>query len=159
MKHFILTGILFLSDFFTKKHVEEKGVPQLPKKLEKPLSKHIGFTKVHNEGFLLHTLDRKKGLVKGLSGAFSFIFLIFSGKILFGRDPETTGLAKTGIAFLAAGALGNTYDRFARGYVVDFIQIKTFGKKFSRIVFNLADFFLFIGAAVYALSALVGKKR
>lgn len=160
MKHLFLTGLLFFTDFLTKNKVEKKGVPKLPKKLEKPFGRHIGFTKVHNEGFMLHTLDKKKSLVKGISDICATVFLFFAGNELFGKsNGKFAGLSKTGMAFLASGAIGNTYDRFRRGFVVDFIQIKTFGKKFERIVFNLADFFLFIGVALYSLALILVRKR
>lgn len=159
MKHLLLTGFLFFADFFSKNRIEKQTKPELPEILKKPLRKHIGITKVHNEGFMLHTLDEKKHLVKGISGICAAIFLFASGKILFGKESSRLSSAtKTGMAFLVSGALGNTYDRFRRGFVVDFIQIKTFGKKFGRIVFNLADFFLFIGAALVSFSLIFTKR-
>ncbi len=43
------------------------------------------------------------------------------------------------LALIAGGALGNIFDRFAYGYVVDFISVGWWP------VFNLADVFLSIG--------------
>lgn len=53
---------------------------------------------------------------------------------------------KTGFAFLTGGALSNLYDRCRRGYVVDYVSFQTPWKRLNKLVFNLADFFIFIGA-------------
>lgn len=48
-------------------------------------------------------------------------------------------LLATGVALILGGAIGNAIDRFARGYVVDYIAIGRFWK------FNLADSAVTIG--------------
>lgn len=53
-----------------------------------------------------------------------------------------------GAAFLTGGALSNLYDRCRRGYVVDYIRFHTPFKCLNRLVFNLADFFIFIGTVL-----------
>ncbi|MDE6887595.1 MAG: signal peptidase II, partial [Eubacterium sp.] len=46
---------------------------------------------------------------------------------------------------LAGGGLSNLYDRLRKGYVVDYFSFGTGPKWFRRLVFNLADFFVFAG--------------
>jgi signal peptidase II len=56
---------------------------------------------------------------------------------------STTWLARAGVAFLLAGALGNYLDRLFRGYVVDFIHVHHWP------VFNVADICVAIGIALF----------
>lgn len=68
-------------------------------------------------------------------------------------------LAKLGTSLMLGGAVGNTYDRFKRGYVVDYLSLKTKNRKLSDITFNLSDLALFAGAVLTVWSSLFGKKR
>ena len=53
----------------------------------------------------------------------------------------------TGIAFLSAGALGNTIDRIWQGYVVDLFDFRLI----NFPVFNVADIFVCLGAGLLAI--------
>ena len=61
------------------------------------------------------------------------------------------------LSFIAAGALGNLIDRFARGGVVDFVELR-FGS-WSFPVFNLADAFITCGGAVLIFVLLTELRR
>ena len=50
-------------------------------------------------------------------------------------------------------------DLFKRGYVVDYLSLKTKNRKLSDITFNLSDLALFAGAVLTVWSSLFGKKR
>ena len=58
---------------------------------------------------------------------------------------------RTGWALLTGGALSNLYDRCRKGYVVDYIRFHTPWKRLNNLVFNLADFFIMIGAVLVSL--------
>ena len=62
---------------------------------------------------------------------------------------------RAGWAILTGGALSNLYERCRKGYVVDYIRFHSPWKRLNRLVFNLADFFIFIGSALIVL----GKKE
>ena len=47
---------------------------------------------------------------------------------------------KLGLTLTAAGAWSNTWDRFRRGYVVDYIGIRQKNKKFDRLTYNVRRF-------------------
>ena len=67
---------------------------------------------------------------------------------------------KAALSMMSAGAWSNTFDRFARGHVTDYIGFKTGSKKLSSITYNLADFFLAAGALLLsALSFTDGGKE
>ena len=52
------------------------------------------------------------------------------------------------LVFVAGGAAGNLIDRLARGYVVDFVHVEHWP------VFNLADVWLVVGAALLVVAAI-----
>lgn len=58
-------------------------------------------------------------------------------------------------SMMAAGGVGNTIDRIVQGYVVDFLY-------FSLIdfpVFNVADMYVTVGAAVFALFYMLSEEE
>ena len=74
--------------------------------------------------------------------------------ILFRSTPFPERLSLT---FVLSGAIGNIYDRFTCGYVVDFIQVHWQEHYFPA--FNIADSAITIGAGLLLLDALLGKQR
>ena len=83
-----------------------------------------------------------------ISGAVTIACIGFMIRSLV--KPE--GLMKrTGWAFLTGGALSNLYDRCRKGYVVDYIRFHTPWKRLNDLVFNLADFFIMIGAVLVSI--------
>ena len=56
--------------------------------------------------------------------------------------------ARWGAVFIITGALGNLYDRFVLGFVVDFIDLRVWP------VFNAADSFITVGAVLLGVSLL-----
>lgn len=64
---------------------------------------------------------------------------------------------KAGLAFLLGGAYSNTYDRLVRKYVVDYISFPVKNERLRRIVFNLSDFCIMIGAVLLVIGEMKGK--
>jgi signal peptidase II len=64
------------------------------------------------------------------------------------RRRGTMNLETAALLLVAGGALGNLIDRVARGYVVDFVHVRHWP------VFNLADVWLAVGAALLLVAAL-----
>jgi len=73
------------------------------------------------------------------------IFIVKSWKELSSLRPP---LGLIGASFIIGGALGNVYDRIVLGFVVDMIDFRVWP------VFNAADSFICIGAALLAFSML-----
>ena len=46
---------------------------------------------------------------------------------------------------ILGGAWSNVWDRITRKYVVDYFSFHTKCRKLERVVFNLADMFIFLG--------------
>ena len=73
----------------------------------------------------------------------------------FQLSEKKTGkeLKKTGLAMLAGGGLSNLYDRYTKHHVVDYVRFQTGPKWFRRIIFNVSDFFIFIGAVLAVIGS------
>lgn len=63
----------------------------------------------------------------------------------------TTPLTGVALGLLIGGALGNAYDRFAYGAVVDFVYFHI--GRFSWYIFNLADVFIVVGVGLLLLES------
>ncbi len=69
------------------------------------------------------------------------------------RAEHHQHLARAGFALILGGALGNIVDRATLGYVVDYILFHT--ETWSFAVFNLADAFISVGAAMVVLQEIL----
>lgn len=69
------------------------------------------------------------------------------------RAEHHQHLARAGFALILGGALGNIVDRATLGYVVDYILFHT--ETWSFAVFNLADAFISVGAAMVVLQEVL----
>lgn len=114
------------------------------------LGGRIIITRFHNSGAMLGWLKEKPKMLLGVT-------LFGTGVViggLFGtlrsRKPV---LIKLGLSLLAGGAASNTYDRIVRHQVTDYFRIRIGCKRLERIVFNLGDMAIFLGA----LLALLGE--
>ena len=56
------------------------------------------------------------------------------------------GMLKWGLTLLLGGAYTNTYDRLTRKYVVDYVSFNVPFRWLRRIIFNIGDFCIMIGA-------------
>jgi signal peptidase II len=83
--------------------------------------------------------------------AFSVIALTVVSVLLWknNRAHVATGV---GLSLIMGGALGNLWDRLARGRVVDFLLF--YVKRYQWPVFNLADSAIVIGAGLLVLEIL-----
>jgi signal peptidase II len=66
--------------------------------------------------------------------------------VAWARRRRAAWPEQAGFALICAGAIGNLVDRFAHGYVVDFIHVRFWP------VFNLADVLVVAGVALLALA-------
>ena len=136
----IAAGIFFLD--MGIKNLIEKKVPEGE-------TKEIGrgcllLRKHHNKGAFLNMGEKKSGFVAILS-----IALTLAMTVLFLMTFSFRGsrLLKSGLALLLGGAYSNTYDRLVREYVVDYVSFDLpFG--FKKIIFNIGDFCIMIGALI-----------
>lgn len=88
--------------------------------------------------------------------AFSAIALVVVTILLWknNRAHVATGI---GLSLIMGGALGNLWDRLARGRVVDFLLV--YVKQYQWPVFNLADSAIVVGAGLLVLEILFQKSN
>lgn len=143
---YILTILaIFTGELFWKNHVE-KEIPEGSSK--KALRNAIILTKHHNRGAALNTGEKRPAVIKWISvvftGAATVLFVCSFG--LAGKR-----LLKAGLSLLLGGAFSNTYDRLKRGYVVDYFRLNIPVKCIRRLIFNLSDFCIMLGAMLVVL--------
>lgn len=114
--------------------------------------------KAYNRGFFLNVLEDRSEVVKYTSAYAAVILTIYQLLTLIGKKH---GVKKIGLSLITAGAWSNTFDRWLRGYVIDYVGFQTKWKKITDMTFNLADFFIGAGGILLLLCSLfrVRKKK
>ena len=151
----IETAGLFAADQLFKTYAEQN----LDKKDERKLAGVLVLRRVHNKGLCMGLLSENQAAVKWLSLAASCIVTVCQTIVSFRRKGFWK---KKGLALMTAGAWSNTFDRFARGYVVDYIGFDIKDPKTAKITYNLGDFFITAGAVILSLRSLFspsGKEK
>ena len=77
--------------------------------------------------------------------------------VLWSRTPQGHRFARWGFALVTGGAIGNLIDRAWLGYVTDYVLLSHQGWSFA--VFNLADAFITVGAALWLADEMLGWGR
>jgi signal peptidase II len=90
----------------------------------------------------------------GMLIAFSGIALVVVSVLLW-RNHHAQRLTGIGLSLIMGGAMGNLWDRLARGRVVDFLLF--YVKHYQWPVFNLADSAIVVGAGLLVLEILFHK--
>lgn len=105
--------------------------------------------KVYNRGFCLNILKNKPEIVRYTSAYAAVILTIYQLATLLRRRRFGK---KVGLSLLTAGAWSNTFDRWFRGYVIDYVGVEIKKEKLTRLTYNLADFFIAAGAVIVMMS-------
>jgi signal peptidase II len=108
--------------------------------------------KVYNKGFCLGILKGKPEIVKYTSAYAAVVLTIYQLFTLLRRGRFGK---KVGLSLLTAGAWSNTFDRWFRGYVIDYVGFEAKKEKLTRLTYNLADFFIAAGAVVTVMSGMM----
>ncbi len=148
MTYAILSALIFLLDFMIKDKIENNATEGEEKEVGNGL---FILKKYHNKGAFLNLGENNSRLVAIFS-----ITLTLAMTVLFLATFTFKGsrLLKTGLAFLLGGAYSNTYDRMRRHYVVDYVSFPVKNKFIRRIVFNISDFCIMIGALCMVLGSV-----
>lgn len=141
----IVIGII-IAEFIIKRNVEEKIDPDIVMDC-KPAP--IKIRKLHNYGMANSALKNKPQIVK-IIGVVVMALLVV-GFVLLLPLRGRTGL-KIAFALIMGGGLSNLIDRFLHGYVTDYFSFKTPFERLNRLVFNISDMCIFIGAVISVLA-------
>ncbi len=144
----ILAAGIFVLDLLLKNKIENKLEEGEIKSL---CNGRLLLKKYHNKGAFLDLGAKKQGMIAALS-----LLLTLSMTVIFLSTFTFRGntALKTGLAFLLGGAYSNTYDRLARKYVVDYVSFPVKNPRISRIVFNISDFCILIGAVIITIAQM-----
>jgi signal peptidase II len=144
---------LFLTDFLVKKHIDENYKASRTKEI---CNGKITIKKVYNEGAMLNILEDKQEFVAGLSTGISVVLFLGYLRLLSNKGYK---LLKLALGFVLGGAASNVYDRVVHKRVIDYFSFRTKNQYLRNIVFNLADIFIFIGAALFLIFEFIDKRK
>jgi signal peptidase II len=122
-----------------------------------PVGPFLDLTRLHNEGAAFGLLAEAGGWQRwfflGLATAIALLVLYWL------RTLPARGQAwlTIGLALILGGAMGNAWDRFTDGYVVDYLHFH-WGEHFFP-AFNVADIGITTGAIMLIIDALLHTKR
>lgn len=138
---------VFLLDFFIKNYFDKNYA----RRIKHPrLKNKIIIEKYYNDGATLNLLaDHPKWMKMIHTIVMAGVCIVYYLVIrLTGKS-----LSKTGMALLVGGGLSNLLDRYTKGHVVDYFRINVGPKRLRNIIFNISDFFIFIGAVLAVLGS------
>jgi len=122
-----------------------------------PVGPYLDLTRLHNEGAAF-------GLLAEAGGWQRWFFLVLAGAIALAilwwlRSLPARGQnwLAIGLALILGGAVGNAYDRFMDGHVVDYLHFH-WGDHFFP-AFNVADIGITTGAIMLVIDALLSSRR
>ena len=140
----LIVGI-FMGDNYLKERMER----QLPPGEDQEVwGGRLLLRKHHNPGVMLGIGKKQGRLVTTLAlllTAFAVLIFVCSLSI-YGSN-----LLRTGLSLLLGGAFSNTYDRLKQQYVTDYVSLNVKWKPLRRLVFNVSDFCIILGAMLSAL--------
>jgi signal peptidase II len=148
----LLSGLIVVFDQLSKLLV----VSQLDYGVASPVFTGFDLLLVHNTGAAFSFLSSAGGwqrwILTGISALVSLGILAWLWRL-----PRQNLLLGLALASILGGALGNLYDRWVFGYVIDFISIYVGDWRFAT--FNIADAAISIGAALMALDIFREGRR
>jgi signal peptidase II len=122
-----------------------------------PVGPFLDLTRLHNEGAAF-------GILAEAGGWQRWFFLALAGAIgvaivwwLRSLPAKGQYWLAIGLALILGGALGNAWDRFFDGYVVDYLHFHWGDAYFPA--FNVADIAITTGAIMLIIDALLDSKR
>ena len=148
-----LSAVVVALDQFVKWHV----VSQFDLYEILPVAPVLDLTRLHNEGAAFGLLAEAGGWQRwfflGLAGAIGIAILAWL-RSLPARGQYWLAI---GLALILGGALGNAWDRFIDGYVVDYLHFHWNEAYFPA--FNVADIAITTGAFMLIIDALISRRR
>ena len=152
--HFLLALLVFLLDRWTK-HLAAMRIPMYEHIQIIPGFFRLTHTENTGAAFSLFA-DSTSHWRTTLLIAFSVVAMVVVLVLLWKQDRAFT---MTGIALslILGGAVGNLWDRVARGRVVDFLLF--YVKQYQWPVFNLADSAIVVGASLFVLEILFSRSQ
>jgi len=124
-----------------------------------PFQQQVGFIpflswfRTYNEGIAFSFFSSFSSWALIALTVIIIIFVLW----LWKQSSRTQVFTRFGYALVIGGAIGNLIDRVALGYVIDFVQFHT--SSWSFAIFNVADSFITVGAAIIIFDELFGGRQ
>jgi len=152
-KNLIIFSIIFFT-FFLDLITKNYAVNNLLLNHSVIINAFLNFTLAFNYGAAFSFLSDAGGWQRWFFVIFSIAVISFIAYILI-KDKDSEYIA---YSFIFGGALGNLYDRFLLGYVIDFIEFHY--NNFYWPIFNIADIAISIGIILllYSMFSKDNKK-
>jgi signal peptidase II len=152
-KNLIIFAIIFFT-FFLDLITKNYAVNNLLLNHSVIINAFLNFTLAFNYGAAFSFLSDAGGWQRWFFVIFSIAVISFIAYILI-KDKDSEYIA---YSFIFGGALGNLYDRFLLGYVIDFIEFHY--NNFYWPIFNIADIAISIGIILllYSMFSKDNKK-
>ena len=152
-KNLIIFSIIFFT-FFLDLITKNYAVDNLLLNHSVIINAFLNFTLAFNYGAAFSFLSDAGGWQRWFFVIFSIAVISFIAYILI-KDKDSEYIA---YSFIFGGALGNLYDRFLLGYVIDFIEFHY--NNFYWPIFNIADIAISIGIILllYSMFSKDNKK-
>lgn len=144
-----ITIILALADIVLKS-VVEMSITQKEKRYA--LKEKVILRKVYNTGFCMNKMGDKPEVVKYISGYTATLMTIYQLAMLL-KKKECL-VKKIGLSLMTAGAWSNTFDRWLRGYVIDYISVPSEDEKVEKFTFNIADVLIALGGILIVCASV-----
>ena len=115
------------------------------------------------ENVLHLTYVENTGAAFGMLKDHRWVFLVISTVALGGMvaymfwNKSRRPLETVSVAFIVGGGIGNMIDRLARGFVVDFVDVKCIPH--WKYIFNVADIFVCVGCGLFILYILLFETK
>ena len=146
MLSFLLGAGAFLTDQFLKSQVEKDKIESG----KQYFGDLITIKKSVNKGLIMNNLEERPrwvlSWVSAMFGMTTYIYLLTLGK-------KHRKVKRLGLALMVGAAASNLYDRIKKGGVTDYFVIKGIPK----IIFNLSDIVIILGAVISVVGEIVGN--
>lgn len=135
---------VFISDQHIKRKIRQDT------HLPRPLGRQIILRYSRNSGMFMNLLEDHPRFVSVLT---SLLLVILSVFAFFTCRKESAILIRLSFGLMCGGAASNVYDHLTCGFVTDYISFRR-PARFSHIVYNLADFAIFLSAAMMTAASV-----
>ena len=148
-----LSAIVVALDQFVKWYVVDNfGLYEIL-----PVGPFLDLTRLHNEGAAFGILAQAGGWQRwfflALAAAIAVAIVVWM-RSMPARGQEWLAI---GLALILGGAIGNAYDRYVDGFVVDYLHFHWGDAYFPA--FNVADIGITTGAIMLVIDALLDGRR
>ena len=140
-----ISALAIGTDIAVKSWVESS----LPLHEPVPVMPFLSWYRTWNEGVAFSFLSFLDDRVLVALTVLIIVFVLW----LWRNTPKDRIYTQIGFALVFGGAIGNLLDRVFLGHVIDFIMVHT--ESWSFAIFNLADSYISIGAALIVIDEIM----